>query len=204
LSAGHAYRATARLSTLQAKEGEWSWSFHATANRPGHNSLTPEQMSGMSELPDRTKGPRAGQIAKYDYATSTKGEWVVRSSGVDGPGKSVGDIALPEGCDSITLWFRLEGTNVTGTAVGLDSVALEDLGKRQDNSLGYNSPARAVTTGRHSSPWKSRKSSALGLAGGFPARQPARIKARPIRKVTSAPERPRGALFSAFRPRPSV
>jgi len=42
----------------------------------------------------------------------------------------VGDITLPEGCDSITLWFRLEATNVTGTAVGLDSVALEDLGKR--------------------------------------------------------------------------
>jgi hypothetical protein len=84
----------------------------------------------MVELPDHTKGPTAGQVARYDYATSTKGEWLLRSSGTEGSGKSVGDITLPEGCDSITLWFRLEGTNVADTAVGVDSVALEDLGKQ--------------------------------------------------------------------------
>jgi hypothetical protein len=130
LTPEHAYRASARMNTLQAKEGAWSWSFHAAANPPGRNTLTPEQMSGVAELPDRTKGPAAGQIARYDYATASKGEWVLRSSGADGPGKAGGDIALPDGCDSITLWFRLEGTNVTDTAVGVDSVALEDLGRR--------------------------------------------------------------------------
>jgi hypothetical protein len=130
LTPGHAYRASARMNTLQAKEGAWSLSFHAAPNPPGRRSLTPEQMSGMAQLLDQTKRPTAGQIAKYDYATATKGEWVSRSSGADGPGKSVGDITLPAGCDSITLWFRLEGTNATDTACGLDSVALEDLGKR--------------------------------------------------------------------------
>jgi len=118
------------MNTLQANEGEWTWSFHAASNPPGQSSLTPEQMSGTSELPDHTKGAAAGQIARYDYATATKGEWVLRASGADGPGKPVGDITLPEGCDSLTLWFRLEGTNVTDTAMGLDSVAVEDLGKR--------------------------------------------------------------------------
>jgi hypothetical protein len=130
LTAGHAYRASARMNTLQAKDGAWSWSFHARSNPPGPNNLTPEQMAGMAELPDHTKGPTAGRIARYDSATSTKGEWVLRSSGTEGPGKSVGDITLPEGCDSLTLWFRLEGTNVADIAVGFDSVALEDLGKR--------------------------------------------------------------------------
>jgi hypothetical protein len=130
LTPGHAYRASARMNTLESKEGAWSWSFHAAANASGRNSLTPEQMSGAAELPDHTKGPTAGQIAKYDYATSTKGQWVTRSSGAEGPGKAVGDIVIPAGCDSITLWFRLEGTNVTDTACGVDSVALEDLGKR--------------------------------------------------------------------------
>ncbi len=130
LAPGHAYRASARMNTLQAKEGAWSWSFHATYNAARLSSLTPEQMAGVAELPDHAKGPAAGQIAKYDYVTSTKGEWVLRSSGADGPGKAAGDITLPEGCDSITLWFRLEGTNVADIAVALDSVALEDLGKR--------------------------------------------------------------------------
>ncbi len=130
LTPGHTYRASARLNTLESKEGAWSWSFHAAYNPPGRNGLTPEQMSGMAELPDHTKGPAAGQIARYDSCTATKGEWVSGSSGSDGPGKSVGDITLPQGCDAITLWFRLEGTNVTDTAVGVDSVALEDLGRR--------------------------------------------------------------------------
>ena len=130
LPAGHAYRASARLNTLQAKEGEWSWSFHAAANPPGLKGLTAEQMAGVAELPDHSKGGAAGQIARYDYAASTKGAWVPCSAGAGSAGKSVGDITLPEGCDSITLWFRLEGTNVADTACGVDSVALEDLGRR--------------------------------------------------------------------------
>jgi hypothetical protein len=130
LAAEHSYRASARMNTLQAREGAWSWSFHAASNPPKRNSLTPEQMSGMAELPDHTQGPTAGQIARYDYAKSTKGQWVLRSSETAGPGKSVGDVTVPEGCDSLTLWFRLEGTNVADLAVGVDSVALEDLGKR--------------------------------------------------------------------------
>ena len=130
LTPGHAYRASARLNTLQAKEGAWSWSFHAAANPPSRNGLAPEQMSGMAELPDHTKGPNAGEKARYDSATTTQGQWIARSSGADGPGKAVGDITLPEGCDSVTLWFRLEGTNIMDTAVGVDTVALEDLGER--------------------------------------------------------------------------
>ncbi len=130
LTPGHTYRASARMNTLESKEGAWSWSFHAAANASGRNSLTPEQMSGAAESPDHAKGPTAGQIARYDSATASKGEWVPGSSGADGPGKSVGDITLPQGCDSITLWWRLEGTNVVNIACGVDSVALEDLGKR--------------------------------------------------------------------------
>ena len=130
LAAGHAYRPSARLNTLQAKEGEWTWSFHAAANPPGLKSLTAEQMAGVAELPDHSKGGAVGQIARYDYAASTKGAWVPWSAGAGSAGKSVGDITLPEGCDSITLWFRLEGTNADDIACGVDSLALEDLGKR--------------------------------------------------------------------------
>lgn len=129
LSPGHTYRVGARLNTLTSKVGNWNFSFHAAPNPPGVEKLTAAQMAGVAGLPDGTNGAMAGQIACYDSALTTEGKWITRSSGTDGPGKATGDITLPAGVTSLTIWFRLEGTNVSNCAVGLDSVTIEDMGK---------------------------------------------------------------------------
>jgi len=130
LAPGHTYRVRARLNTLEAKkEGSWSLSFHAAYNPPTGQDLTSAQMAGVAELPDKSLGPTAGQIARCDASTTTDAAWIVRASDATGPGQSIGDITLPKGVSSITVWFRHDGTDVSGTAVALDSVSIEDITK---------------------------------------------------------------------------
>jgi hypothetical protein len=127
LTPGRTYRIKARMNTLRSGDGIWSFSFHAAFNMPGSNSLTTEQMSGSSELPDHTMGPTAGLLALCDSATLTKGNWVVRSSDSTSANTSSRDITLPGTSDSITVWFRLQGEGSTDVSVGLDSVTVEEL-----------------------------------------------------------------------------
>jgi hypothetical protein len=133
LTPGHTYRVSARLNTLETKrEGNWSFSFHAAYNPASGEDLTPAQMAGSAALPDQSTGPTAGQIAKYDAKATTVGVWFERASDTAGSGKVIGDITLPaEGVSSLTVWFRLEGKEVTNAAVGIDSVTIEDLSKRE-------------------------------------------------------------------------
>ncbi len=130
LTPGHTYRMGTRLNTLNTTNGNWSFSVHAAYNPASGEELTSAQMAGVAELPDGSSGPTAGQIAGYQSALTTRGNWITRSSGVEGPGKATGDITLPADATSITIWFRLEGTNASHCAVGVDSVTIEDLGIR--------------------------------------------------------------------------
>ena len=132
LAAGHTYRVGARMSTLETKEGNWAFSLHAASDGPGAEGLTSAQLAGGAELPDGTKGSTAGQIARYGGSETTQGKWIASHSCSGGSGESKTDIMLPAtGADSISVWFRLEGTNVTNTvAVGFDSVSIEDIGKQ--------------------------------------------------------------------------
>lgn len=105
------------------------FTFHAAANPASGEDLTPAQMAGEEPLPNGTKGKTAAQIARYDSRVTTEGKWVERFSSHPKPDNPTGDITLPPGCDSITLWFRLEGNEAGDVVVGLDSVTLEDLGQ---------------------------------------------------------------------------
>jgi hypothetical protein len=135
LTPGHTYRVSSRMNTLETKQGNWSFSFHAAYNPSSGEDLTPAQMAGDEALPNGTKGKAAGQIAKYDSTTTTDGKWVERSSEKKTADNPTGDITLPaKGSDSITIWFRFEGKDVADVAVGLDSVTIEDLGKAESGT----------------------------------------------------------------------
>ncbi|MBE0540137.1 MAG: hypothetical protein IH623_02000 [Verrucomicrobia bacterium] len=132
---GHTYRVGARLNTLESKDRNWSFSFHAAYNPASGGDLTPAQMAGEAALPNGARGKAAGQIAKCESATTTDGKWVERSSGKKTPENLTGDITLPaKGSDSITIWFRLEGKDIGETAVGLDSVTINDLGRAESGT----------------------------------------------------------------------
>lgn len=139
---GHTYRVSALLNTLQmdSAEGDWSFSVHAAYNSPqrlAYNSpertdLTVEQLSGLAQLPDGSKGPTAGQIACFNPGLSTKGKWELCSTdeGTPSPGKTITDIRLPSGVDTLTVWVRHSASQSTG--VGILWVKLEDLSIMQD------------------------------------------------------------------------
>lgn len=59
-------------------------------------------------------------------ASTTNGQWVERTSDQVAPDNKIGNITLPPGADTITVWLRLEGSgDVSG--FGMDYIALEDL-----------------------------------------------------------------------------
>jgi len=117
LTAGHTYRLSARLNTLEMDscKTEWSFALHAACNAPGGGDLTTMQLAGAAALPDGSSGPAAGRIASYSPTATTKGKWVEHST----------DITLPAGVDTITVWVRHSGADTTG--VGIDWVKLENL-----------------------------------------------------------------------------
>jgi len=123
LRSGHTYRVSARINTFNMREGKWKLSLYATHNAAGSPALTAAQMAGKDAVPGGATG--AKPIARYDATAHTGGEWVMRSSQA-----GEGEITLPDaGADSITVWFRLEGTGESETEVGFDSLMIEDLGK---------------------------------------------------------------------------
>lgn len=129
LKPGHTYRVAARMNTLDSKAGDWAFSFHAAANASGQ-ALTPDQLAGKASLPDGSKGPDAGLIARYDGNNLSSGAWVGRSTGGNA---SAADLVLPANSDSVTVWFRLSGAgDVSG--VGLDSLSLADQGVQVSRS----------------------------------------------------------------------
>lgn len=130
LTAGHTYRVSARLNVLEASSKDWAFSFHAAATPHGKSHLTDAQLAGLEELPIGIKGSTAAQIARYDSTKTPRGQWMARSSGINAADNLAGDITLPAGTDSITVWFRLEGLNISETVVAFDSVTIEDLGQK--------------------------------------------------------------------------
>jgi len=125
LTPGHTCRISARLSTLEmdAAEGEWSVSFHATYNHPDGAELTTEQLCGLAMLPNGSKGAAAGRIALYGPELTTKGTWEERSTGKEWRLLASPDVVLPLGSDTITVWIRCRGVG----SFGIDWVKIEDL-----------------------------------------------------------------------------
>ena len=130
LTPEHTYRVGARMNTLETKStNKWAFSFHAAFDTSNSVPLTAEQMAGSATLPDGSKGPLAGLIAKYATGETTSREWTNHFSAGGATGNLCTDVTLPkQGSDSITVWFRLTGNNATNVVVGIDSVTIEDLG----------------------------------------------------------------------------
>jgi hypothetical protein len=128
LTPGNTYRVSARVNTWEMDDAtqEWSYSFHACPGYPDGREFTPEQFAGLEPIPDGGEGPEAACVVSYGPGETTNGQWVEVSTGDENlPGKTIGDIILPEGVTEIVLWIRHTGTDTTG--VGLDWSSLEDL-----------------------------------------------------------------------------
>jgi len=122
LTAGHTYRLTACLSTLEmdSVKGDWSLSLCATHNGPNGKDLTAQQLAGEAALPDGKIGLQAGQIASYSQGNTTKGDFALVFSGDNS------HITLPAGVDTITVWVRFSCSDPMGK-VGFSGVKLEDI-----------------------------------------------------------------------------
>jgi hypothetical protein len=139
LTPGHTYRLSARLYALDMPkaEGDWSFSLHAVPTSQAKSDLTVQQMAGLAALPDGSSGPDAGLIVLYGLGVwpdatqqiTTRPKCRTASAPAEGPVADLvtGDIKLPEGADTITVWVRHEAAHSTG--VGLDWVRLEDVTK---------------------------------------------------------------------------
>jgi len=130
LNSGHAYRVSARVNVLEPGQGAWAFSAHAAPELPGRVKFTTAQLAGVDELPSKAKGPTAAQIARIDSNHHTTGKWLTVSSSDKRQDNVAGDITLPDGCDSVTVWFRLESKDGAEVAVGFDSLTIQDMGKK--------------------------------------------------------------------------
>jgi hypothetical protein len=93
-------------------------------------------MAGLAALPDNDKaGPESGRIALYAPGVApppaeqptTRPKRRPASAPADEPVADLvtGDITLPAGADTITVWVRHQAAHSTG--VGLDWIRLEDI-----------------------------------------------------------------------------
>lgn len=125
---GSTYKISVRMNTLGLSfSPNWTFSAHAAHNGTSGKTLTVDQLSGLSPLPDRSSGVGAGRIVEYGGTNTTGSKWMLLSTDIDGPGKVIGNITLPAGVDTITVWTRLTGNNISLSGVGIDWVAVEKL-----------------------------------------------------------------------------
>ncbi|MCG3196756.1 MAG: hypothetical protein GHCLOJNM_01232 [bacterium] len=127
LTPGHAYRVSTRMSAgdSDAVSGPWSLSFHVAPRRSDASPLTPEELAGLVPIRGRSPDFASTQIARLTRDTSQPNRWEPRSTGDTREDNRAADIALPEGMDTLVVWFRAEGS--VPPRAGFDSVTLEDL-----------------------------------------------------------------------------
>jgi len=118
---GHTYRLSARINTFNMKtsDSDWSFSFHVAYNSPNGSDLTKNQLAGLVALPNGKKGLEAAQVASYGQGKTTNGKFIEHAT----------EFTLPEGVDTVTVWFRYSSSSSTG-GVGFDWIKLEDISAR--------------------------------------------------------------------------
>jgi len=118
LTPGHTYRLTARLNTLDMdrNQADWSFSLHMAHNGSNGEDFSAHQFAGTKALPDGKVGSKAGLVAEYGAAATTKRKYVAHT----------GDITLPDGVNSVTVWLRHSSSKAT-TGVALDWLQLKDV-----------------------------------------------------------------------------
>lgn len=138
LNGGHSYRVVVRTSTLDMPIGaaapDWRYSLHAAYTNTTHgNTLSPEQLSGQATLPDGTTGESAGRFALFDNSQGTDGRWEKCSTGIERPGKVIGDVVLPDDASTIVVWVRYQSSVSDDSGVAFDYLELEDLGPTESS-----------------------------------------------------------------------
>jgi len=126
---GHTYRLGACVSTLDmdSATSPWSFSICAAPNTSSGLNLTPQQMAGAAALTNGTQGPKAGCIASFAPARTTRGQFnFVFTGDQNEEGEEVAHITLPPGTDSITVWLRFSCSEPQGK-VAFSGVMLEDI-----------------------------------------------------------------------------
>jgi hypothetical protein len=125
LTAGHTYRLSTRLNTLEMDKAanEWSFSLNAVPIK-GDTDLTVSQMAGIDVLPDGKRGESAGRMVSFGPKNTTKGNWIEHKTAKGEQGIETTDITLPEGTDAIFVWLRCSGQNAS---CAMDWIKLDDL-----------------------------------------------------------------------------
>lgn len=129
LTPGHTYRIGTRVNTLDldtVSSDSWKLSVHAAYNAATGENLSVDQLCGLAALPDGSSGEAAGRIAQYESGKTTNGEWEFIYSDYPNEFKEIGNITLPDGIDTITVWLRHSGSGGNMTGVGLDWLIISD------------------------------------------------------------------------------
>lgn len=123
LTPGSTYRITVHLNTF-SRSGVWWFEAHRAHNGTSGANLTHAQLDGSAPLPDG-QGQNRPFVKLESGAAHTGGEWIRYDTGSENPGKIEGDLTLPQGVTTLTVWVKHGGLS-SGT-VGLDWVKVEDL-----------------------------------------------------------------------------
>ena len=128
LESGATYKVAARLNTFgQESSTNWAYSVHAAHSAPDNSLLTSQQLAGTAPLPDGSQGVTAGQFGTFGESDVTEGFWIECATDGTCPGREIGNIQLPAGVTSLTIWVRLTGSNTVVDDVGIDWVSIEKL-----------------------------------------------------------------------------
>lgn len=130
LQPGHAYRVSAHLNKLDTKAANLQVTLCAVQLPRRGEDLTPKQMAGEEALPDGKSGKNAGQLARCDVTASPNNQQTEVPSGMKPLEPVAGEIMLSGDHDSIAVWCRVEIEDGQEVALRLESLAIEDLGKR--------------------------------------------------------------------------
>jgi hypothetical protein len=120
LQSGHTYKVSVNINTNEMglkQDKDWVLSVHATHNGALNKTLNEKQFLGTEALPNGKGGLHASQISELNSTNNTCGKYAEQS----------GQVTLPEGVNSITVWVRLQSSKTTDE-VSIDGIKLEDLG----------------------------------------------------------------------------
>lgn len=129
LTPGHTYRISALMGNSKMI-GDWSYSLHAAVLPVGTKALSTAQLAGDAALPDGSSGPTAAQIARFGPEHQSRDKFALATTKEDegSPGRTIGDITLPDGADQIVVWVRCTCDSPDDSVgVYIDQLALEDL-----------------------------------------------------------------------------
>lgn len=132
LKPGHTYRVSATLRSLGSQVSGVSIGLFGAELPRGSADLTPAQMIGEEPLPGGKRGKAAGLLG-WVSAGVTNGNASMSETmqvGSNLSGTVGGEFTLSDRSDSIAVWVRVESQQAAEVGLILDSLVIEELGKR--------------------------------------------------------------------------